>query len=621
MRGFATLDADRRPALRATRIRYRREPRSSPSAARIAARRPWLDRGTGRGYGLIMRRRSTALFLALACLILALGAARDARADPLEAVPVDGRGGYRLEGRYSLLRDPGGLLDAAAAAERAASLPPAPPGIPNLGLTGDAAWLRFRLRARSAGPSAAYLSFRYPVADSVALYALRDGVAAELGRDGDSEPSPRGTLPSRHYIFPVALGPGEELTCLLRVRSSAGMSLPVALLSESELAHKDIVDALGYGFLFGSLAWVLLYLLASPRREPWLLWFCAYALAFGLHVAIRSGYPRLLLGGAAHRISNLANVAAISLLFYTGAAFFRSFLDLRGRYRFPDAVMAVLQHLALAFVPLAAVSPPAFAAAAVLVNLAGPAFSIATAYALWRRGSPNAGLFALGWLMPHGVAVADYLRVNGIIAGGGWEGILLPLSLGLSLLSLGWAVVGRRARDAELARVDALSGLANRRRFDEALREEWSRSRRQGGPLALLMIDIDDFKRFNDGYGHRAGDQRLREVAEILAASARRAGDLAARYGGEEFAVILPNAGLEEAGLAAERIREAVESQGPGGEPGGGRTTISVGVAARVPAGEDAPEDLVSEADEALYRAKAAGKNRVALADPRESAG
>jgi len=159
------------------------------------------------------------------------------------------------------------------------------------------------------------------------------------------------------------------------------------------------------------------------------------------------------------------------------------------------------------------------------------------------------------------------------------------------------------------ATADALTGLPNRRAFEEALAREVARARRAGTPLALLAVDVDHFKRVNDQRGHPAGDAVLRAVAGRIASGAR-AGDLVARVGGEEFAVALPGAGPEAALEAAERIRARVAEEPIALEGGDLGVTVSVGVASL---GEPAPDgpSLAARADEALYRAKRAGRDRV----------
>jgi diguanylate cyclase (GGDEF)-like protein/PAS domain S-box-containing protein len=174
---------------------------------------------------------------------------------------------------------------------------------------------------------------------------------------------------------------------------------------------------------------------------------------------------------------------------------------------------------------------------------------------------------------------------------------------------------------AQLAREDHLTGLANRRTFDDILGKEVERSRRAQLPLALILADVDHFKRFNDTYGHPAGDDVLRAVAKAIERVLRRPGDLASRFGGEEFAIILPNTTSDGAIIIAERARLAVDSlvfNHPDTGPHG--VTISLGVA-MLNASQEAGESkegiaagFVATVDKALYRAKAAGRNCIIMA-------
>lgn len=168
-----------------------------------------------------------------------------------------------------------------------------------------------------------------------------------------------------------------------------------------------------------------------------------------------------------------------------------------------------------------------------------------------------------------------------------------------------------------LALVDDLTGLANRRQADSRLSSETARAGRDGTPLAMLMIDIDWFKAFNDTLGHPAGDDCLRRTAQAIAESARRPGDLCARWGGEEFAAVLPRTDLRGAREVAKRILRRVRALAlphPGSPMG--RLTVSVGAASLIPErGSTRPDDLVALADRALYRAKANGRNTVVCSD------
>lgn len=165
------------------------------------------------------------------------------------------------------------------------------------------------------------------------------------------------------------------------------------------------------------------------------------------------------------------------------------------------------------------------------------------------------------------------------------------------------------ARLEILSTTDALTGLKNRRAINADLENEWAYAARYGTPLSVLMMDLDHFKRVNDTLGHQGGDELLKAVAEILTRH-NRTNDSAARFGGEEFIAVLPNTDERGARNLAERIRLEVESIGV--------TTISIGVAARG-ALMNTPEDLVKAADNALYRAKRKGRNRVSLSEARSS--
>ena len=163
-----------------------------------------------------------------------------------------------------------------------------------------------------------------------------------------------------------------------------------------------------------------------------------------------------------------------------------------------------------------------------------------------------------------------------------------------------------------LSATDGLTGIANRRHFDNLLQVEWKRQARLRQPLALAMMDVDWFKQYNDRYGHQAGDDCLRLVAGILGGYVRRAGDLAARYGGEEFVFVAPGLDAAEMLHLAEAIRSVVEHRAvPHGLSPFGKVTLSIGVAVVVPSSSGKPEDLLRKADEALYQAKSQGRNQV----------
>ncbi|MEP6972425.1 MAG: GGDEF domain-containing protein, partial [Betaproteobacteria bacterium] len=164
---------------------------------------------------------------------------------------------------------------------------------------------------------------------------------------------------------------------------------------------------------------------------------------------------------------------------------------------------------------------------------------------------------------------------------------------------------------------DGLTGITNRRRFDEVLGVEWLRAARSSNCLSLMIVDIDHFKGFNDHYGHVAGDECLRQVAALLQACARRAGETVARYGGEEFVILLPGAEIAKAEDLAQRCLDAITRLAlpHASSQTAGHVTFSIGIAHVYPSASGEPAALVNAADTAMYRAKMGGRARYAVAD------
>ncbi len=223
---------------------------------------------------------------------------------------------------------------------------------------------------------------------------------------------------------------------------------------------------------------------------------------------------------------------------------------------------------------------------------------------VWRDGTrPLVVLVGKPWSSILSLWRTEATRIGAILTG------LISFVLGVTLFLA--REISRRAiaedKLEELAATDALTGLKNRRKFDAAIDAEWRRAARQKTPLALLMIDADHFKCYNDTFGHQAGDQMLVGIAICISDSVRRTGDCATRYGGEEFAVLLPGLSAVEALRVAETIRLKVQQWSDD-------TTVSIGIASLTPTAAMEWSVLVKAADRALYAAKANGRNRSVLA-------
>ena len=230
----------------------------------------------------------------------------------------------------------------------------------------------------------------------------------------------------------------------------------------------------------------------------------------------------------------------------------------------------------------------------------------------------------VGVLMLHVLnAMPEWLLLHQTLSAGALVGIVLSwlaerrnrlVFLQKKLLELEKARSDSLAeRMKEMSRHDGLTGLANRRHFDEVLHQEWQRCRRDGTSLSLVFIDVDFFKPYNDQYGHQAGDDVLRQVGSLLAEHGRRPGDLAARYGGEEFVLLYPQTGPEAVSHLAEQIRASVEELelSHGHSDCADHITVSIGTASVIPEPSRSADELVEAADHAVYRAKLKGRNRV----------
>jgi diguanylate cyclase (GGDEF)-like protein len=228
------------------------------------------------------------------------------------------------------------------------------------------------------------------------------------------------------------------------------------------------------------------------------------------------------------------------------------------------------------------------------------------------------------------VALWSWYRVSrplGLLIQGinSWDGLRLPDfgnlktrtdeigTLSRTFLRMSGEIRSKTRSLEDQAVRDGLTGLYNRRRFDETLNKEWDRHKREGTHLSLIMADIDHFKSYNDTYGHQEGDECLRIVAQACRRGVHRPGDLPFRYGGEEFAMILADTTIDGASGVAESIRKEIEELNiPNeGSPSDSRVTMSFGVAVSLPDALVSKDDLVRLADKALYEAKKAGRNRV----------
>lgn len=413
----------------------------------------------------------------------------------------------------------------------------------------------------------------------------------------------------------------------------------VFLLGQRQAARSDALALLACGYLFTALMAIMHALSfpglfapagllgAGPQTTAWLYMF--WHSGFSLFVMAYVGYgmavgttrrPRrcvVMIGGGLVA----ALVGSFTLLATRGQALLPVMMHGNQSTTVNHLVVLTVWVLNLAALAVLLLRRPySVLDLWLLVTLSAWLFDIALSAGL------NAGRYDVGFYAGriYGLAAASFILIVLLVRNG---------RLYLELVALRESDRSKAEELRRLTTTDSLTGIANRRAFEEALNQEWRRTMRHHTPLSLLMIDVDYFKRFNDSYGHVAGDQCLRTVAQALARLARRAGELAARYGGEEFAVLLPQTDIAAARRLGELMCQAVREQAIAHEGSAVApfVTISIGVAciaglppsagaqARNGAGDEAPAAagavwLVETADRALYEAKLAGRNRVVAA-------
>ncbi|MDB5041752.1 MAG: hypothetical protein JWN27_2478 [Candidatus Eremiobacteraeota bacterium] len=583
-----------------------------------------------------MRRFLTALVVVLFVVVAALTAcgASELQLDPSLGVPD-------LWSRADVLQDPTGTWDVATVEAHAADFRPASQLVPDPASGWFApATLWFRLVPRNAASVRWYLDVDFNVDSGELVYRAPSG-RVERSAFGMRVPYADRPYASYGVVVPIPAAALHDGTLYVRTASRLSRFGTFAIRSEgwlrdsAERAQRNVlVPLLLTAGMILALA-LLNCVLAVMLRDGIYLWYAVAMFAFVLYDAAQSGlawqflWPRLSLP---YDITTY-----LTMIAYFGfvVGFCRSFLDLPRTapllWRGIVACFALLaaEELVYAFAPNAidraglysVVDPLATTLLLIVVFAAG--------IAAWRGGNPLARYYCLAFA---GVVIGMAINVSGVYdlirhtattdaaagAGVAWEAVFLSVALadrirGLNLRAA--TLQGERDAFEVVALRDGLTGVANRRAFELRLDEEWRRGARTHARLAVIILDVDHFKKYNDALGHPSGDRVLFRVAHAIAGVLRRPEDLVARYGGEEFVVVLPNCGRDDAARIADDLRAAVRRlEIPHAATDSGFLTISAGVSSVVPRHDASPMALISAADRALYAAKRDGRDRVAVA-------
>ncbi|MCM0613932.1 GGDEF domain-containing protein [Marinobacter sediminum] len=522
----------------------------------------------------------------------------------------------------------------------------------NLGFSDGAFWLNVTVPPQ---PANRVLEIGYPLLDVVDIFWTKDGEVVQQYETGDTRPFGSRPIYHRNFVFLVPSNT-DTVSAFIRVKTQGAVQIPLKVIPSADFLAGE---QLSYGWqtmflgIIVALALFNLFLFFTVRELTY-LWYVLTVVAAGLVQLNFHGLLFQWLWPDLPVINRYFTAPIIGLALMAATMFSIQFLAVRryspGGYRLFQ-VLLFCSGLSVLY-GFVGTYQTGIVVVTILAAVATPVAWLVGIY-VWCRGQKLAGFYVLAWtplLLGHlilavsklGYMPRNFLTETGPQIGVAIEVILLSFALAYRInlerrrrlkaqeqaleiqrranLTLEERV---RERTEELQRAnkrlksisltDGLTQVANRRQFDDKLHTEWKRAVRHGYSLSLVLLDIDHFKSVNDRFGHLVGDDCLITVAAICANEIKRSGDLLARYGGEEFVVLLPATTEEGAARVAERLRNTVETSSmyPGAQETPVSLSISAGVATMKPEPDGRPEELVRRADEALYGAKAAGRNRV----------
>ena len=539
----------------------------------------------------------------LCMLFLAAGMVR---AEPLALQGAILEGG-NLSPHLQLLEDPPGTLtleqvQSLAFQDNAAESA-------NFGFSSSAWWVRLSLSNPLDHHQEVLLRQDYPLIDWLEFWSQDAQGNWQVLRTGDRMPFASREVQHRDFLFVLDLPKHSQRTYYLRYASGGPVNIALSLYSPQALIERISLEQLAYGCYYGGFLALVLYNLFMflAVRDRAFLFYLFYVCCYGLYMAVHNGLTYQFFWPGSPQLANDSLLVLLGLSLFGGLKFTRTILATRSRAPRLDLIGRLLQGLCLLLllaIPLFSyaqlIQPFSYATLVVTLHLlllgiasfvsgSRPARYYLLAWSALLVGVTVYMLKTFGWL-PHNWMTQNAFQIGSLI-----EMLLLSLAL------------GARVRDLHHDSYrDALTGLANRRQFDERMREHFQQYREHGQPLSLLLLDIDHFKRFNDEFGHQAGDRVLQEVARLLQIEVRRP-YTACRYGGEEFAVIMPDARGEAAEALAERLRRELRRASRSDAP----LTLSIGIASLADGQFDCADELFAAADSALYAAKSGGRDRV----------
>ncbi|AGN11362.1 diguanylate cyclase [Simiduia agarivorans] len=517
-----------------------------------------------------------------------------------------------VQDRMAFYEDPDAQLSFERLRARAPELMQQADAMPTgLGFSRSAYWVSIELHNPSSEPVSAFVRQDYPLIDHLSVW-MPDGTGGyQHWETGDRTPYDTRPIAVRDFVFPFTLAPGSTQTAYLRFKSDGPINLGLSVVSAPALLNITSSEQLLFGAYYGGFLVLVFYnlILFLAVKDSAYVYYMVYVVAYGFYMSVHNGlaFQYLWPGSPWAANQSLLLLLGISLLF--GLHFSRVVCSTR---RWSPGLDRVAVVLLVTTAALLLVTP--FVAYQYLIL----AYSLLTVLVCvtilvlgtlsWLKGSVPARYFMVAWIglmvsvliymgkqfgfFPHNFFTQNSFQMGSLV-----EMVLLSLALGARVNEM-----------QKLGFSDALTGLANRRKFDQVLPLELEKWHQSKSSFALLVMDIDHFKRINDEHGHAVGDKVLAALGQLLRKNVRRP-SLACRFGGEEFVLLLPGAGAEQAMGLAERLRVLVSTK-PLAEV---NVTVSIGVAVCDSFAMTRSGALFEAADTALYAAKQAGRNQCLL--------
>lgn len=527
----------------------------------------------------------------------------------------------------------------------------------------------------SAQAETRYLQIPEPLLNRIEIFLVRDGEVLQQETMGIFEPFTGRPLAYPDFVTPITLSETAPTQIYLRIQTNGSLQVAPLLWTPEAFTEKARTDSIGAGVFYGIMLVMFLYnlFIYFVVRERSYLYYIGWVAVFTLFMGSLHGDAFQYLWPNAVAWNETSVTFAVGAMSIASLSFTSSFLKLRRNWPLAHLVVSGFLLVATLLTSLsfflAYENTIRFNSAQGLIVMA---LILGVSITMWVKGYRHARYFVMAWLAmllgitalalsKFGVLPWNSITANGAQIGAVMEVVLLSFALAdrinheraarfdaqqkaleaaeeaktaqEELLEAKEAAnqeleerVRERTRELEKAlekletvnqfleevsRTDQLTGLSNRHHFVRRYHEEYKRAQRSHYPLSVILMDIDYFKWFNDTYGHIAGDECLKAVSEALSNVISRAGDTLARYGGEEFIVLLSNTTMEGAVVVADRLREAVAALTLQFDGATVPVTISVGVADMTPSDLHNPEQLIQNADDALYSAKERGRNQV----------